>query len=163
MIRFLISFVLLLVSTIAQRVEIEDSMVWLFTESVVPGCPNALGTPRFTRYASPFPPQLTVYGSNVVQFSFENLEPSSPFFATIVLDTYPTTSPVYCIQAMHELLFFGFANQTGHAVVSLNVPGSVSPYIMPGGTNYFGMMQVISFTSTTSYSTSNPILVYGLN
>lgn len=167
MLNFLISFLLFSFVCVAQNQNIDpgSSLLWRFAESpTVNGCAGPQGEPRFTRYNQNAP--TTVTGIEFVTFYFENLLPNQLFISTCSVNcAIPTVNiPGVCVYSLSEVMFCGVANGTGHAAVNMYLPTFVSTTLMPPNVfTYFGLMQVISFSSYTNYSTSRPIIVSGLN
>lgn len=162
MINFLTIAFVLLANCFAQVPSsgIPSYTLWSFTESNIPGCPGSLGIPRFSLITRT--PGI-VHSIETCVFDFENLEPLAPFICSAVPNSTPSNLG-YCVQTLHECLFFGFADINGKARITMRVPVDVPLSLMPQGINtYLGFMQLISFTSTINYCASNPILITGIN
>ncbi len=158
MLKNLLIVAALLPDLISQSLPDPDvNLVWTLTEtSYSTTCPNVSGSPRISR--SYLDAQLSVSFQCPYAFVVENLQPNDPFVLTYEVGVSPNSSG--CVWAANNILLLGIADQNGRAVVNIVLDGSTIPFHFPIGLSYFGMMQIISFSSTALYSTSNPIEMF---
>lgn len=125
-----------------------NSIAWSFVNSHQGGCPGSLGLPTM--------PNRTAV--DVLTVPLSNLKPAQPVICTMAMGSPPGPA---CIQALNDVVFFTWADSAGCATMQFLLPVSASSLLMPPGTNYFGILQIISFSSAFDYCASPAYAIYG--
>lgn len=136
--------------------------VWTFVESPIAGCPSSIGTPRFDRAYQPFCilpvnlcPPASVAGTSgyPIYLRWENLEPNR-VFVILVEPGPPSLMLLPCVHVFSFSLAVGVADLSGHAVVTILLPGA--PTTIPTG--QVGYSQVVSLDGANWPSSSSNLL-----